>query len=122
MNRSEASERSDGLRARLEAIQDKGLIYPRDGAICVEAIVHSRYPDIDVDLLCDLLADTLFDWSAAINDYVRWPWDRAWKKKNRAKIRAYERQYRRRPTRRAWRRAYMRRYMRQYRQRKKEAS
>lgn len=72
MNLPEASELRDGLRARLEAIQDEGLISPRAGAICVETIVHSRYPDIDVDLLCDLLSDTLFDWSAAINDYVRW--------------------------------------------------
>ncbi len=57
------------IRAQLEAIQDHGLIYPQRGKVVYESIIESRYPDVNIPLLCDLLADNLFDWSAAIRAY-----------------------------------------------------
>ena len=58
------------IQAQLEAIQDRGLVYPQDGKVVYETIIQSQYPDVDIPLLCDLLVDSLFDWNAAIKGYV----------------------------------------------------
>ncbi len=56
--------------AQLEAIRDRGLVYPRGGNVVYESIIESEYPDVDIPLLCDLLADNLFDWDAATREYL----------------------------------------------------
>ena len=59
------------IQAQLEAIRDRDLVYPRDGTVVYESIIESEYPDVDIPLLCDLLADSLFDWNAATKAYMR---------------------------------------------------
>ena len=59
------------IQAQLEAIRDRDLVYPRDGTVVYESIIESEYPDVDIRLLCDLLADNLFDWTAATKAYMR---------------------------------------------------
>ena len=58
------------IQAQLEAIQDRSLVYPQDGKVVYQSIIQSQYPDVDIPLLCDLLADSLFDWDAATKGYV----------------------------------------------------
>ena len=59
------------LKSQLEDIQDRNLVYGRDGAVVYETIIQREYPDVDIRLLCDLLADSLFDWNAALREYLR---------------------------------------------------
>ena len=54
----------------LESIQDRHMIFPRGGHIEVETLLARQYPDVNVGRLCDLLADFLFDWDAAITSYM----------------------------------------------------
>lgn len=57
-------------REDLEAIQDKGYIYAEGGKIVCETIIDKEYPELDTGLLADLLADSLFDWNTAIDQYL----------------------------------------------------
>ena len=57
---------------QLDAIEDRSLVYPQDGAVVYESIIERKYPDVDIPLLCDLLADSLFDWKAAKQEYLKW--------------------------------------------------
>ncbi len=54
----------------LEDIEDRGLIYTRAGTVVIDTRGPREYPEIDFDWLGALLADNLFDWSAAIREYL----------------------------------------------------
>ena len=58
------------LRQQLEEIRDRQLIYPLQGKLVLQASLTTLYPRIDQSTLCSLLADSLYDWDAAIEDYL----------------------------------------------------
>ena len=58
------------IRAQIEEIHDRDLIYARAGAVHVESIVETQYPHVNISTLVDCLTDQLFDWSAATDDYA----------------------------------------------------
>ena len=59
------------IRGQIEEIHDRDLIYARAGAVHVESIVETQYPDIAISTLIDCLTDQNFDWSSATDDYER---------------------------------------------------
>ena len=61
-----------GIEAQLEGIHDRLWIYLEDGTIVYETTIAKEYPDIDIHRLCDFLDDTLFDWTAAKLEYLKW--------------------------------------------------
>ena len=60
----------NNIKGQLEVIQDRGWVYPRAGQVVYESIIEREYPDVDIPLLCDLLADSLFDWNTATTEYL----------------------------------------------------
>ena len=58
------------LKIQIEELQDRHWIYPLAGTVVVETIAARTYPQINMDSLADCLADNLFDWQAAIEDYL----------------------------------------------------
>lgn len=58
------------LRQQLEEIRNRQLIYPLQGKLVLQPSLTTLYPQIDHSKLCSLLADSLCDWDAAIEDYL----------------------------------------------------
>ena len=57
-------------KRQLTDIWDQELIYPRGEATVIETIIERDYPRINLDRISTLLADNLFDWHAAIDEYL----------------------------------------------------
>ena len=54
----------------LESIRQDDLVYQRGDQVIFESIIERDYPNIDVQLLCDVLSDRGFNWHQAVKDYV----------------------------------------------------
>lgn len=64
------------LRQQLEEIRDRQLIYPLQGKLVLEPSLTTLYPQIDQSKLCRLLADSLFYWDLAIENYLQDSWNK----------------------------------------------